>query len=238
MSGFLYGVGLGPGDPELITVKALKTLKAVDRIVVSESGEGRNLAGNILNDLGLESKTEYLSFPRTNEVEELIVAWENAVSKVKILLKDFDVAFVTLGDPLLYGSYLYLFRLLQIDPGFRTQIQTIPGVMGMNASAALDNFYLTKGDDRLIMITGKISKSEFETYCNSFETIVIYKPPVCPVDLLRIFYRVCPMGRGILAENTGMPDERIISLKPEIYPTDTGYYTTIILRTGSGGPSK
>ncbi|NLW47134.1 MAG: precorrin-2 C(20)-methyltransferase [Firmicutes bacterium] len=232
MSGFFYGVGLGPGDPELITVKALKILKAVDRIVAPVSRDGLCLAGNILNDLGFESKTEYLSFPRTNEVEELIVAWEDAVLKVKTYLKEYDVAFVTMGDPLLYGSYLYFFRLLQIDPGFRTQIETIPGVMGMSASAAQHNFYLTKGDDRLIMITGKISKGEFETYCNSFETIVIYNPPVCPVDILRIFYRLCPMGRGILAENTGIPDERIISLRPEIYPTDTGYYTTIILRTG------
>ena len=238
MSGYFFGVGLGPGDPELITVKALKILKAVDRIIAPMSRDGRSLVGSILRDYGLERKIEYLSFPTTNVVEELIAGWEKAVAKVKTYLKEYDVAFVTLGDPLFYGSYLYFFRLLQIDPEFRAQIRTIPGIMSMNASAAQDNFYLTKGDDRLIIITGKINKVELETYCNAFETIVIYKPPVCPVDILRIFYRVCPMGSGILAENIGMPNERIISLKPEIYPTDTGYYTTIILHTGLGSGQK
>ncbi len=234
MSGNFFGVGLGPGDPELITVKALKILNTVDRIVAPMSREGRSLAGDILRYHGLESKTEYLFFPMTNVEEELIIAWENAALQVKSHLNNYDVAFVTLGDPLLYGSYLYLFRLLQTDFDFGFQIRTVPGITGMNAAAARGNFYLTKGDDRIALVTGKISKDEFEIYCNSFQTIVIYKPPVCPADLLRIFYRVCPAGCGILAENTGMPNERIIALKPEIYPTDTGYFTTIILHTGLG----
>lgn len=235
MSGNFYGVGLGPGDPELISVKALKILKTVDRIIAPKSRNGRSLAGNILSYHELEAKTEYLYFPMTRVAEDLVAAWENAALQVKTYLTESDVAFVTLGDPLLYGSYLYLFRLLQTDQDLRVQIQTIPGITGMNAAAAQSNFYLIKGDDRLVMVTGKISKDEFETYCRSFETIVIYKPPTCPTDLLRAFYRICPAGKGILSENIGMPDERVIILKPEIYPTETGYFTTLILHTGLGG---
>ncbi len=234
MSGNFYGVGLGPGDPELISVKGLKILKAAERIIAPESRDGRSLAGEILRYHQLESKTEYLHFPMTNVAEDLVTAWEKAASKVKSYLKDYDVAFVTLGDPLLYGSYLYLFRLLQTDPELGVQIQTVPGITGMNSAAARGNFYLTRANDRLVLVTGKIGAAEFESYCNSFETIVIYKPPVSPVDLLRIFYRICPAGSGILAENTGMPNERIIILKPEVYPTNTGYFTTIILHTGLG----
>lgn len=234
MSGNFYGVGLGPGDPELISVKGLKILKTVDRIIAPESRDGRSLAGEILRYHELDGKTEYLHFPMTNVAEELVTAWENAVLQVKSCLKDYDVAFVTLGDPLFYGSYLYLMRLLQTDSESGTQILTVPGISGMNAAAARSNLYLTKGDDRLVLVTGKISRAEFESYCKIFETIVIYKPPVYPADLLRTFYRICPTGSGILAENTGMPKERIVVLKPEVYPTDTGYFTTIILHTGLG----
>ncbi len=234
MSGNFYGVGLGPGDPKLITVKALEVLKAVDRIIAPMSREDRNLARDIIEYHRLESKTEYLSFPVTNVAEELIRAWENTAVKVKSYLHDGDVAFASLGDPLLYGRYLYLFRLLQIDPNFEAEIRTVPGITSMNAAAALGNYYLTKGDDQLALVTGNISGVIMESYCRLFATIVIYKPPVCPVDLLRIFYRACPSGRGILVENAGMPNERMIMLKPEVYPTDTGYFTTIILHTGLG----
>lgn len=232
MSGTFYGVGLGPGDPELITVKALKILNTVGRIITPMSGKGQMLAGEILRYHGLEDKTEYLTFPKTDVAEELVAAWEDVAQEVKNHLKDYDIAFVTLGDPLLYGSYLYLFRLLQIDPTIHTKIYTVPGITGMNTVAARGNYYLTKGDDRLALVTGKISGAELESYCRSFETIVIYKPPVCPVDLLRVFYRICPSGSGILVENAGMGSERIITLKPEVYPTDIGYFTTLILHTG------
>ena len=228
MSGTLYGLGLGPGDPELLTVKALSILKKVDRVYAPMSQDGRSIAADIVKYHLPEARIEFLKFPMTDDSAKLESAWAKAVIEVGGYLDTKSVAFVTLGDPLLYGTYLYLYR--GIKESFpAVNIHTVPGIPGMCAVAACSNFYLTAENDRLLLITGKVEIDKFEEYCRSFETLVIYKPRADFRMLIECFYEVAPAGTGVIVERCGMTEEKIIYLNPENCPQEIDYFTIAIL---------
>jgi precorrin-2/cobalt-factor-2 C20-methyltransferase len=228
MNGTFYGLGVGPGDPELITVKALTILQQVPLVLAPRSREGRSLAADIVQYHLPQARIEYLEFPMTEDAAKLQAAWQQAVTKVGTLLANQSVAFVTLGDPLLYGTYLYLYRGLK-ESYPEVNIKTVPGIPGMCAVAACSNFYLTAENDRLLLLTGKIELDKFEEYCRSFETIVIYKPRANFGELLQRFYQVAPMGTGIMVERCGMAAEKILALRREYCPPVIDYFTIVIL---------
>jgi precorrin-2/cobalt-factor-2 C20-methyltransferase len=138
------------------------------------------------------------------------------------------VAFVTLGDPLLYGSYLYLYRGIK-ERYPEAKIITVPGIPGLCAVAACSNFYLTAENDRLLLITGKVELFKFEEYCRSFETIVIYKPRSDFKEYIQCFYEVAPAGTGVIVERCGMAEEKITYLSREYCPAEIDYFTIAIL---------
>lgn len=228
MNGIFYGVGLGPGDPDLITVKALKILKAAGKIFAPASKEGRSLAGEIINRHIPETAVEYLDFPMTTDKERLHKAWDEAVSRIGFCLNNQSVAFAALGDPLLYGSYLYLYRgIRERFPMIR--VVTVPGIPGMCAAAARSNFHLTAEGDRLLLITGQVGPGQFSEYCRSYETLVIYKPTAGLKELIGCFQRDCPAGTGVIVERCGMPAEKITFLSRDFQPEQVDYFTIVIL---------
>ncbi len=226
MSGIFYGVGLGPGDPELVTVKALKILKQVDRIFAPASRDSRSLAGEIINYHLPASPIEYLEFPMIEDRIRLELAWDDAAAKVGPCLDKMDVAFVTLGDPLLYGSYLYLYQRIR-DNYPLVEIVTIPGLPGFCAAAARSNFYLTKDNDRLLLLTGRTEPAEFQEYCRNHETIVVYKPRNNFQELVHSFLEICPDGSGTIIKRCGMAGEKIIDLR-EFNQSEADYFTIAI----------
>jgi precorrin-2/cobalt-factor-2 C20-methyltransferase len=227
MNGTLYGVGLGPGDPELLTLKALTILKQVDFIFVPLSRDGRSIAADIIKYHLPQAQILYLEFPMTENQAKLQAAWENAVAEVGRYLENKKVAFVTLGDPLLYGTYLYLYRgITESYP--EVNIITVPGVPGMCAAAAAGNFYLTAGNDRLLLLTGKVELTKFEEYCRNFETIVIYKPRLNFKEYIKSFYETAPEGKGVIIERCGMEGEQIIYLSPNYCPSKVDYFTIVV----------
>ena len=228
----LYGVGLGPGDPELVTIKAISVLQKVGAVFAPASRDGHSLAGEILANYIPEAKIEYLDFPMTTEQAELEKAWNEAAARIVAKLEESDAAFVTLGDPLLYGSYLYIYRKMQAE-GNHIPIITIPGITSMSAAAAQSNFYLTEANDRLLITTGQTDLAQFENYCLSFETIVIYKPTMHLNEMLQVFYRICPCGNGVLVERCGMAGEKTTYLQAPILPEKVSYLGVVILHPRS-----
>ena len=227
--GIFYGVGLGPGDPELLSIKGLAVLKRVGRIYTPGNRDGHSLAGEIVRYHLPDAPLEFLEMPMTHDRAVLEAAWRDGAERIRESLARIDVAFVTLGDPLLYGSYLYLYRQIHTaDPTL--EIQTIPGITGFSAAAARCNVYLTEGNDRLLLLTGKTDRSQFQRYCREFETLVIYKPGTEGAGLCDVFFANCPAGSGVLVSRCGMPGESVTPLQAgRILPLD--YFSIIILHT-------
>ncbi|TCL74072.1 precorrin-2/cobalt-factor-2 C20-methyltransferase [Hydrogenispora ethanolica] len=228
--GVFYGVGLGPGDPELLSIKGLAVLKRAGRIYAPGNHGGQSLAGAIVRHHLPDAPLEYLEMPMTREREALETAWREGAGRILASLSRTDVAFVTLGDPLLYGSYLYLYREIRsADPA--VVIRTIPGITGFSAVAARCNVYLTEGSDRLLLLTGTTDPLQFQWYCREFETLVIYKPGADGAGLCELFFASCPAGEGVLVSRCGMAGEAVTPLGPGRTLPPLDYFSIIILHT-------
>jgi len=144
--GKFYGIGVGVGDPENITVKATKKLHEVDVIVLPEakSGEG-STAFNIVKEYlkpGVEQM--FLEFPMIKDVEARKVFRKNNADKIsEELEKGKNVAFLTIGDPMTYSTYTYVLEHIADD----VEVETIAGITSFNSIAARLNVPLMIGDE-------------------------------------------------------------------------------------------
>lgn len=150
--GKFYGIGVGVGDPENITVKATKKLHEVDVIVLPEakSGEG-STAFNIVKEY-VKSNVEqmFLEFPMIKDVEARKVFRKNNADKISAKLeKGKNVAFLTIGDPMTYSTYTYVLEHIVDD----VEVETIAGITSFNSIAARLNVPLMIGDEDLKVVS-------------------------------------------------------------------------------------
>ncbi len=174
--GTFYGVGVGPGDPELITLKALRVLETVPHIFAASSTKNSySLALSIVQRHLGQARVTPLAFPMTKEAAILREAWEeNAQQVLEVLLAGEDAAFITLGDPLTYSTYGYLLKTLKrLKP--QAQIVTIPGITSYNAAAALTNTPLAEGEESVYLVSGAMGGAKLREAARSAENIVLLK---------------------------------------------------------------
>jgi len=127
----LYGIGLGPGATDLLTVRGKRRLESAD-IVYSPGRLSRRVATEYVPD----SKLGDLEFPMTTDPQELEAAWEAAVAEVAPNARDADAAFVTLGDPCIYSTFGHLRRTLR-EQHPSVDIEVVPGVSSVTAFASV-----------------------------------------------------------------------------------------------------
>ena len=175
-SGTLYGIGVGPGDPELVTLKAVKVLHQVPYIFAASSTKNDySVALNIvrchLNGAGIE----YLPFPMSKDPLVLQAAWEaNARRVLEVLDAGSDAGFVTLGDPLTYSTFGYLLKTLkQLRP--EVPIVTIPGITSYSAAAALTHIPLTEGEESFYLVSGALGADKLKEVIDRSDNVVMLK---------------------------------------------------------------
>ena len=175
--GTLYGVGVGPGDPMLLTRKAVAVVESTAVIFAASSPKNSySRALNVVQELIPKSaEVRLLRFPMTRDPEELEAAWQVAAREVlEVLDSGRDAAFVTIGDSLTYSTYGYLIRTLQaLDPQVR--IETVPGVTSYHAAAARMNLPLVESEESLLVLSGVSSPEEIARIAPCAENIVILK---------------------------------------------------------------
>ena len=150
--GKFYGIGVGVGDPENITVKATKKLHEVDVIVLPEakSGEGSTAFNIVKEYLKLGVEQMFLEFPMIKDVEARKVFRKNNADKIsEELEKSKNVAFLTIGDPMTYSTYTYVLEHIADD----VEVETIAGITSFNSIAARLNVPLMIGDEDLKVVS-------------------------------------------------------------------------------------
>lgn len=148
--GTLYGVGVGPGDKELITVKAINVLKKSDIIAFANAKSGNNKAYDIVKEHIEGKEIIFIDMPMIKDKIELEKSHKaGAETIITYLDMGKNVAFATLGDVSIYSTYMYIHRIIT-SYGYNTII--VPGVTSFSASAARLNMSLCDGDTPLIVI--------------------------------------------------------------------------------------
>jgi precorrin-2/cobalt-factor-2 C20-methyltransferase len=174
--GKLYGVGVGPGDLELITLKAVRILKDADLIFTAVSRQSdRSVSGRVVDSLdGITAERMELVFAMTKSWDDrMTLIKKNAQIILCKLEQGKNCAFTTIGDPLTYSTYGYLMKeLQQLAPDI--EIITIPGVNSWSALAAASNTILVEDKERLCIVPSYSPVAEKEALKHA-ETVVFLK---------------------------------------------------------------
>lgn len=226
--GILYGVGVGPGDPELITVKAVRIIKNADIIAVPNSGQKINVAYNIaslaVQEISKKPRIE-LDMPMIRDRELLEKSHQLAAEKIiSYLQADKNVAFLTLGDPTVYSTYAYISKIVSAK-GFNTQI--ISGITSFCAAAARLNISLSEWDETIHIVPA--SHDGFKDTMNLSGTKVLMKSGK-EIGKIKNYIKNLPSSPLVqMVERCGMPDERIFTNLDEI-DENSGYFSLIIVK--------
>lgn len=230
-------VGIGPGDPELMTLKAVRILKQVPCIFVPKGREeGTSLALSIVQKtLSFDNKEiveAYFPMKKTMgtaDTGELDIKWNETVDAVVGRLdRGMDAAFITIGDPAIYSTFFYLYdRLLELKPALHIEI--VPGISSINAAAARAGLYLGLGNDRIAILPANYLDSLQETL-EKFDTVVLMK-----VSKVFDTVRDTLIAMGLAAGATyvaraGMEDERIHKDIRMVKEEDLNYFSLVIVR--------
>jgi len=229
--GTLYGIGVGPGDPDLITVKALRFLKSVSTIFAASSTKNDySVAETIVKKhLGC-TPVEMMAFPMTWDKKLLEDHWEaNARRALEVLSGGDDAAFVTLGDPSTYSTFTYLVRSVRrIAP--HVQVVTVPGITSYHAAAALSNTPLTEGEESFHLISGANGGRNLRKIIESSENVVVLKTYKHFDDIFETLEDLNLVDHSILVSRMGLADEAVVddlrSLKGKTPP----YLSLVIIK--------
>lgn len=225
IKGKLYGIGIGPGDPELLTLKAINTMKKCHIIATPMTGEGNSVALNTIKDYITDKEVVSIYFSMEKEKEKRLETRKNAAEKIcDFLEKGKDVGFVTLGDPSIYSTYMYVHKIVN-DCGFETKI--IPGIASFCAVSAALNTSLCEDDEILSIIPASYFK-DVDEILNIKGNKIIMKSGK---NIMKIINRIKERG---LSKNTqivefcNMDEEKIFK---DINEYDgSSYLSTILIK--------
>lgn len=229
--GILYGVGVGPGDPDLITVKAVDVLRSVDKIFAACSTKNDySLSQNIVSKHLGETDIEKMAFPMTRDREALNQAWEkNAKRALEVIHAGLDAAFITLGDPLTFSTFSYLLRtVVKLDPQVR--VKTIPGIMSYQAGAAAANTPLTEGEESLHLISGARGGAKLRQIVESAENIVMLKTYKNFEDIYATLDELDLLDRAVLVSRCGLEDETVVKDLRSLNGMEMPYLSLVVIK--------
>jgi precorrin-2/cobalt-factor-2 C20-methyltransferase len=177
--GTLYGVGVGPGAPDLLTRRAVRILRRARVIVLPRSSQyGESTAWRIIKSVIPKSPKQehlFLTFPMSREPARHVEAWEKAFEKIGSRLDlGLSVAFATEGDPSLYSTFIYLQREAPRRwPGVRVKV--VPGVSSIAAVPAVTGLPLADGLERIAIIPAGYGVDDLVDVLNRFDTTILMK---------------------------------------------------------------
>jgi precorrin-2/cobalt-factor-2 C20-methyltransferase len=237
--GTLYGIGVGPGDPDLITVKAAKILAACPHVFVpAAKSEGGSVAFTIArNHINPQAQIHEIVFPMTTNRAELEARWEESARAVAEPLEaGSDACFLTLGDAFLYSTYIYMLRALRRRiPD--VEVITVPGITAFSAAAALAEFPVGEAKERVTIIPTADDLEEVRQAVSAGGTVVLMKIGKRLERILEILEGFGVMDSGVFISRAGMGDQRIVKCLRDLRGAqeDTGYLSIILVKGRNGG---
>jgi precorrin-2/cobalt-factor-2 C20-methyltransferase len=212
--GKLYGVGVGPGAPDLITLRALNVLRRVPVLALPRSSDyGASKAWEILQpELGAVPGQQrlFLTFPMSKDPQRLRPAWDKAFAAIgQQLERGLDVAFAVEGDPSLYSTFIYLREAAPRRwPG--VQIEVVPGISSVMAVPAVTGVPLADGQERIAIVPGTYGLGDLDELLRKFDTVVLMKlGPELP-RIVQALERAGLLERAVYVSKATMREQRVV----------------------------
>lgn len=234
--GILYGLGVGPGDPELVTLKAARILNAVDVVFAAASTKNSySLAVNIakphIRDL---TTVRMLKFPMTRDKNELANSWEShARTIINELERGRKVAFLTLGDLMTYSTYGYIIKYVQ-QMAPHLPIISVPGITSYQAAAAAVNMSLVEGEESLLVLSGAEGGERLRELTNIPDTVVFLKAYKNCEDIRSALEETDLLENSVAVSRVSLPDQEIYPRADLLCERAPKYWTLVIAKKKNG----
>jgi len=230
--------GLGPGDPDLISVRADRQVRAATHVAYfrkkGRPGQARTIVEGMLRADVREYPMEYpvtteLAFNSEEYARQLAGFHDEWADRLVELARTTDVVVLCEGDPFFYGSFMHLYMRLQ----GRTEVEVIAGIPGMAGCWNVAGLPMALGDDVMTVLTGTLPEAELERRAQNSDALVIMKTGRNLAKIRRVLARAGRLDSAWLIERGTMPGERVARLAD----VDTGEcpYFAIVLVHGRGG---
>ena len=231
--GILYGIGVGPGDPELLTIKAVNVLRKVGVIAIPKSGEeaGSKALSVMEKVVDLNGKEILeLVLPMTKDKDVLLKARKDAVLLLAERLKNgSDVACITIGDPLFYSTFSYLIPfIMDILPG--VEIKIISGISSINAAAGSALMPLVEADERIAIIPAAYGERDLKKVIEGFDTVVLMKVNKVFDRILSVLNELGLKEKAVFISKAGWPDEEVVRDMDSLKGKKFDYFSMVIVK--------
>lgn len=230
MSGIFYGVGVGPGDPELLTVKAVNVIKEADIIIAPRTEKKeKSTALNIARPYLKESvEIVHLVFPMVFHEDVLTDAWEeNKRTILDFLTQGKKVVFLTLGDPMLFSTYIYVFKLLK-DSGY--PIETIPGIPAFCAIASKVGIPLAEGNQVLSIVPTTKDEQALEDVIKKSDNLVLMKVYKNYPQVVKKLKASDHIANSVMVSRCGLDNEEIFRDLENVEKEQVNYLSTVLAK--------
>ncbi|MBZ4645481.1 MAG: precorrin-2/cobalt-factor-2 C20-methyltransferase [Petroclostridium sp.] len=230
MKGKFYGIGVGPGDAELVTLKAKRLLDECEIIVAPKTAmEKQSVALNIVKPLLADHKKIIeLIFPMTYDESELSKHWDDAAKQICSMLdKNLNVVFLTLGDPMVYSTYIYIFRRIK-DKGY--EAETVPGITSFCAAASRIDVPLAEGKETVAIIPSAYECENLDKILVDFDNIVLMKVSRNYEQLVEVLERHRLKEKSVLVSRCGLDEEIIEYDLDKFIGQKVNYLSMIIVK--------
>nr|NJM02258.1 precorrin-2 C(20)-methyltransferase [Desulfobacula sp.] len=228
-TGKLFGVGVGPGDPELLTMKAVRVIKEADVIFTAASSKNAySLAVEIASPyISSDVPVNTLSFPMTKDVRTVEKAWiENAQIIAGSLKQGLNAVFLTLGDPTTYSTFGYILKKMKcVMP--EAEIETIPGITSFHAASARLNRILVEGEESLLLTSGAFGGDRIRNV-DGVENVAIVKAYKNIKDINQALKDTGLYKKSVAVSKCGRDKEEIIHDIGDLENREPDYWTLIL----------
>lgn len=242
----LTAVGLGPGDPELVTVKGARAIEGADLIFAPRTRDGEESRALRIARPWLDPGRQELvplTLPMHRDPHRARAAYRGVAEEIGARLTALAArrgaasgAYLLLGDPLLYGTFTSVQALLAARyPALEVTI--LPGVTSFAATAAAAGIPLSAGDDRVAIVPAldRADAAELRELCGRFETVILMKVGRSLPRLVAALEELDLIGGAVYAEHVGMPEERIVRDVGALRGYEAPYLSLLIVRRAREG---
>ena len=234
MLGKLYIMGVGPGDPKLLTIKAYEILQKADVVAIPYSKHDKDsVAFNIVKEY-VPPHCQILSLllPMTHNQDLLKKAWQEAAAQVAASLKNgLDAVFITIGDPAIYSTGMYIYQELKnLIP--ELECETVPGITSFTASAASLNLPLALGTEPLLVVPHVVSKERLKSILAEYPNVVLLKVTANFQEIVTCLEETGLLNKAVFVSRCGQAGEFISFNLKSLDPQSLDYLSLVIIRKG------